>query len=337
MQDHTDAALDGGSRSTHGSRISVKAADFDAASWQAGQNGRALALQWIDRAIQNLTLCVAVMRWFSRGIKVLVPVRLRIAVVALSISMGLPAMVSADGPPRGERPPEKGWSLTLGGGGLLSPDYEGSDDFEFRALPYISAKYDDWLSFSVPEGLKLTAINEGGFRAGILAGYRFDRDEDDNDALDGWGDIDGTAELGAFAEYKIDSVKFAVDVRQGLSDETGLMATLSARHESRIGPSRISIGPQVTWADDEYMQTYFGITATQAGASTTGYSAYAAAGGVKSFGLGLSVFTPVTDSWAITAIASVNQLSGDAADSPIVTDEGSETQYMVGIFAGYRF
>ena len=267
----------------------------------------------------------------------LVPVRLRAAVVALTLSASLPAVAQADGPPRGERPADTGWSVVVGGGGLFSPDYEGSDDFEFRALPYISAKYGDWLSFSVPEGLKLTAITEGGFRAGVLAGYRFDREEDDNVALGGWGDIDGTAELGAFAEYKIDQMKFALDVRQGLSDETGLQATLSARHESRIGPSRISVGPQVTWADDDYTQTYFGITAAQAAASTIGYAPYAADGGLKSYGLGLSVFTPVTDSWAITAIASVSQLTGDAADSPIVTDQGSETQYMFGVFAGYRF
>lgn len=266
-----------------------------------------------------------------------VPVRLRVAAMALTLSVALPATAFADGPPRGERPAEQGWSVVIGGGGLLSPDYEGSDDFEFRALPYISAKYDDWLSFSVPEGLKLTAINEGGFRAGVLAGYRFDRDEDDNDALDGWGDIDGTAELGAFAEYRMDAFKLAIDARQGLSDETGLQATLSLRHESRIGPSRLSFGPQVTWADDDYTQTYFGITPTQAAASTIGFAPYAAEGGIKSYGLGLSVFTPVTDSWAITAIASVSQLTGDAADSPIVADEGSETQYMVGVFAGYRF
>jgi outer membrane protein len=225
----------------------------------------------------------------------------------------------------------------VGGGGLLAPDYEGSDDYEFRALPYVRVQYADWLSFSVPEGLKLTLVSDGAFRAGVLAGYRFDREAGDNIALAGWGDVDGSAELGGFAEYRLDAIRLAVDVRQGLSDDTGLQATISARYETRMGPARISVGPQATWADDDATQTYFGITPTQAAASVLGYAPYAADGGFKSYGVGLSAVVPIGDNWSITAIASVSQLAGDAADSPIVAVEGSDTQYMAGLFAGYRF
>ena len=252
----------------------------------------------------------------------------------LSASAMFAAPVRADGKPN---TPPTGWSFVLGAGGLYAPDYEGSDDYEARGLPYVRVQYADWLSLSVPEGLKLSLVNADGFRAGVLAGYRFDRDASDNVALAGWGDIDGTAELGAFAEYKFDAIRLAVDLRQGLSDDTGLQATASARYETRVAGARVSIGPQVTWVDDNYSQTYFGITAAQAAASTLGYAPYESSGGVKSYGLGASAMVPLDDQWSLTAITSVNQLTGDAADSPIVAAEGADTQFTVGLFAGYRF
>lgn len=241
----------------------------------------------------------------------------------------------ADGPPAGAK---EDWSVVIGGGGLYAPDYEGSDDYEFRALPYLRVQYQDWLSFSIPEGLKAAVVNEHGFKAGALAGYRFDRDADDNVALAGWGDVDGALELGAFAEYKIDAIKLSLDVRQGVSgDDTGLIATLGARYEARVAGAVVSFGPKVSWVDDDYAQTYFGITPAQAGASVLGYAPYAADGGIKDYGVGLTVVVPFGDAWSLTGLASVSQLTGDAADSPIVAAEGSEAQLTLGLFAGYRF
>lgn len=254
--------------------------------------------------------------------------------VAISLVALAPGAL-ADGPPGVPKPD---WTVIVGGGGLYTPDYEGSDDGEFRALPYIRVQYQDWLSFAVPEGLKLTAINEGGFKAGAIAGYRFDRDADDNIALAGWGDVDGAFELGAFAEAKLDAIKLSLEARQGLSgDDTGLIATLSARYETRLGGTIISFGPKVSWVDDDYAQTYFGITPAQAAAAVLPYAPYGADGGIKDYGVGLTVVQPLGGDWSLTAIASVSRLTGDAADSPIVAAQGSETQVTAGLFVGYRF
>lgn len=256
-------------------------------------------------------------------------------VLVACLAVALAPGAFADGPPAGAK---KDWSIVVGGGGLYTPDYEGSDDYEFRALPFLRVQYQDWLTFSVPEGLKVAVVNEDGFKVGAIAGYRFDRDADDNVALAGWGDVDGAFELGAFADYKIDAIKFSLDVRQGISgDDAGLIATLGARYEARMAGAIISFGPKVSWVDDDYAQTYFGITPAQAGASVLGYAPYAVDGGIKDYGLGLMVMVPIGDAWSLTGLASVSQLTGDAADSPIVATEGSETQFMLGLFAGYRF
>jgi MipA family protein len=256
-------------------------------------------------------------------------------VFVTALVVGSASVAFADGPPGGA--PKGDWTFILGGGGLYTPDYEGSDDYEFRALPFFRVQYQDWLSLSVPEGLKLTALNEGGFKAGAIAGYRFDRDADDNVALAGWGDVDGALELGAFAEYKFDALKLSLDARQGVSDDVGLIATLSLRYEARIAGAMISVGPKVSWVDDDYAQTYFGITPAQAAAAVLPYAPYAADGGIKDWGVGLTAVVPIGDSWSLTGIASVSQLTGDAADSPIVAAQGSETQVTLGLFAGYRF
>ncbi|MFM9862530.1 MAG: MipA/OmpV family protein [Micropepsaceae bacterium] len=248
---------------------------------------------------------------------------------------GAAATALADGPPQGAAKAD--WTFILGGGGLYTPDYEGSDDYRFRALPYFRVQYQDWLSLSVPEGLKLTALNDGGFKAGAIVGYRFDRDAGDNIALAGWGDVDGALELGAFAEYKIDAFKLSLEARQGVSDDVGLIATLGLRYETRIAGAMVSLGPKVSWVDDDYAQTYFGITGPQAAAAVHPYAPYAADGGIKDYGFGLTAVVPLGDAWSLTGIASVSQLTGDAADSPIVAREGSETQVTLGLFAGYRF
>jgi MipA family protein len=233
---------------------------------------------------------------------------------------------------------QKDWRVTVGAGGLYSPDYEGSDDYEFRGLPYLAVAYQDWLSLSVPEGLKVALLNDSGFKAGVLAGYRFDREASDNVALAGWGDVDGAIELGGFVEYKQGPFRVELDVRHDVSDtHDGTVAKLSARYSTRVAGAMLSVGPSVTWADDNYTQTYFGITPAQVAAATLMYAPYAADGGIKDYGLSATVIVPLGEQWSITGLASVSQLTSDAADSPIVSVQGSETQFMAGLFVGYRF
>ena len=45
----------------------------------------------------------------------------------------------------------------------------------------------------------------------------------------------------------------------------------------------------------------------------------------------------LSDNWAITGQVGYARLLGDAADSPIVDDEGSANAFSAGIFVGYRF
>ena len=52
-----------------------------------------------------------------------------------------------------ERPPNDGWSVTVGAGGLLAPTYEGDDAYRLSVLPNIQVAYGDTLFASVQDGI----------------------------------------------------------------------------------------------------------------------------------------------------------------------------------------
>jgi MipA family protein len=251
-----------------------------------------------------------------------------IAFVSMSSALAQP-----DKPPR-----NVGWSFVAGGGGMAAPDYQGSDEYKVRALPFFSAKYDEWLTISFPEGVKAALVNENGLKIGLSAGFGFGRDQSDNEALAGLGDIDTSIELGMFAEYNFGPVIAGVDVRHDVAGaHEGTVAKLYGRMMIPAGGVKFGIGPQVTWADTNYTQTYFGISREQAFASRLGYAQYTVASGIKDYGLSAMAMVPIADDWSLTLMAGVSQLTGEAAESPIVEQQGSATQFNAGVFVGYKF
>ncbi len=235
-------------------------------------------------------------------------------------------------------PTPPAWSLTLGALGAANPDYEGSNDYGFLGAPLIDLRYRDLFFLSSRDGLGVSVIRVGGFSAGPLLRYRFGRDQDDNDALRGLGDVGGTVEGGLFARYQAGPWVALVNAAQGLNGGGHRGATVHASlgYGGRLAEDwRFSLGPSVTWASGNYMQTYFGIDQQQS--ANSGYAVYDADAGFKDVGFGGTVSWRFWRTAAVTAIAEVKQLLGDAADSPIVDQAGSATQAFVGLAVSYRF
>ena len=72
-------------------------------------------------------------------------------------------------------------------------------------------------------------------------------------------------------------------------------------------------------------------------AARSGLSTYDPDGGIKDVGVSVNAIYQWNEHWGVTGMVGLTQLVGDAADSPIVDDEGSATQ---GLFAAgllYRF
>jgi outer membrane protein len=44
-----------------------------------------------------------------------------------------------------------------------------------------------------------------------------------------------------------------------------------------------------------------------------------------------------TEAWSLTGLAAYSRLFSQAADSPIVDDEGNENQFLAGLLVNYSF
>jgi outer membrane scaffolding protein for murein synthesis (MipA/OmpV family) len=91
----------------------------------------------------------------------------------------------------------------------------------------------------------------------------------------------------------------------------------------------------LTYADDDYMDTYFGVNSGNRGSSTL--PDYSADSGIKDVGINLVAHYTPWQKWGIMGLASFKTLLNDAEDSPLVDDEGDDKQFMIGIMATYRW
>lgn len=249
------------------------------------------------------------------------------------VTSGIAAQ-AADEPDTASKPGK--WTVVIGGGGAYAPDYEGSDNYEFQPFPFASIVYDDFIFI---EGTSLGAnlLNYEGLTAGPIARYGSGRDEDDNDALDGLGDVDAAIELGGFAKYEIGIWSASMTVTQDVAGgHDGMVAELATGVAVPLaGNLRSSIEASTSWADSNYMETFFGISRSQSAKS--GHDQFEADAGFKDVGIMLGLDYMVTEAIGVSGRVQYKRLVGDAADSPIVKDEGSADQFFTGMFLTYRW
>lgn len=271
---------------------------------------------------------------------------MRLALSIAALVLTTPALAMAQSAPPSEAP--DGWTMQLGGALIAGPAWQGSDETAVSLFPDVRVSYGDRFFASIPEGVGYNLLSDGDWRAGPIAKIRFGRDEEDggspfrisgeSDELRGLGDIDTAGEVGVFVERRFgDDAAWRLrgEVRQGFGGHEGVVADASLIYQTRLGSTLISMGPRVSLASEDYMQTYFGIDPAQSAGS--GLAVYSADGGLLSYGLGASVILPVSRTSAVTVFGSVEHLGDPAADSPLIRERGAATQATIGIGYGFRF
>ena len=119
------------------------------------------------------------------------------------------------------------WSLSIGLGGGVSPDYEGSNDYEFGFGPNISATWRNTI-FYRGKSLGVNIIRQKNLKAGLIAARAAKRKDDDNDKLEGLGDVDSGIEVGGFVSYRNKPWRFKAEARQEVaSGHEGALVELS--------------------------------------------------------------------------------------------------------------
>lgn len=261
--------------------------------------------------------------------------RIGAAVAGLLLSVACPALAQRAG-----KPPPQEWEVRLGGAALVSPTFEGSDRYRARPLPVITVNWRDTISFG--EGGLSAQIRRGSLRMGgglTFDGGRKDHDtgglfSNGDDRLRGMGDIDFALGFRGFASYRLGILDFSASATKFVGEQNdGVLATFGISAPMPIGKKFIVVpSVRASWADDKYMQTFFGVTPLQASRSM--FSRFDARAGFQDVRGGINVIYSFDRSWFAGANASVTQLIGDSAMSPIsIADTNASGIVMVG----YRF
>lgn len=227
--------------------------------------------------------------------------------------------------------------LQVGGFVIVTPKYEGSEDYEVFGVPFLApAGVDDnsRLKFRGPDDVRFRLLEYYGFEAGPLVGWRFDREEEDADRLEGLGDVDGGVVAGAYAAYRMGGfAPFVSYGHQVSGDETGGLLRFGAEWRLPVWNGiRFTAQGGGTFADDDFMDAFFSVNNRQA--DNSGFNAYDAEAGIKDVYVGLNADVPLSQDWSLKMTGMYSRLVGDAADSPIVE---TENQFFGGLGLTYRF
>ena len=263
--------------------------------------------------------------------------RARIIPIAILLAASAsPSLAQRGGP----APQEGSWDITLGGGAMLRPTFEGSDRTRIRPVPLISVKWRDTISLG--EGGLSAYWHHQNFRIGGGLTYSSGRDErgsggsfvNGDDRLAGLGNIDQALGLRVFASQKLAFVNFDIAATKFMgANNKGVEMNFGASTPFPLGGKFIVV-PHVraTWANDSYMQTYFGVTPLQASRSI--FPAFSAGAGIKDVEGGVNLVYRMNRHWFVLGDVSVERLMGDAARSPISI---SDTSVGATTLIGYRF
>jgi len=223
------------------------------------------------------------------------------------------------------------WKVVLGGGAMMAPKYEGSDEFDIQAIPFITATFGERVKVD-PRGVSVNAYSVGNLNFSGQLGYDVGRSEDDSDHLRGLGDVDAGGVVGGMVSYEMGPAEFYASLSRTIGGSEGLEAKIGFDLAHNIDQFRFSAGVSATWADENYMETYFGVTAAQSAAS--GLAQYDIGAGFKRVDLDLAITYMATEHWLVRGQVGIGYLLGDAADSPIV-QEAFQPSVLLAI--GYRF
>jgi MipA family protein len=223
--------------------------------------------------------------------------------------------------------PVYGLSGRIGLGVASVPTYEGSPNRRTLAGPELTLSYRsrDWGSIEFGQrGLIWNAVEAGRFRFALVAQFDPGRKDRDTSTLNptpgdkrlaGMGNVQSSTEAGLGIGYG----PLMVVARQSLSERGTQGAQVDMSVEvpwslsDRLG-LRFALG--ATWANQDTMQTYFGVTAAQAQA--TSFSVYTPRSGCRKVDASVGAEYAVAPSWKLHANLAFSRLGDDAAASPLV-------------------
>jgi len=277
---------------------------------------------------------------------------LKFAIAAATLLAAGPAFAqsSSDALPD---PNDQSDTFSIGAGAGFIPDYEGSDDYELIPVAGIRGRWNGFNFYTRGTYLYADFIRRGDnaleFDLGPIVGVRMNRTgKVKDDAVDALPERDTAIEIGGFAGVTYhgltnpyDALGFHVDVTTdvgGAHGSTLITPTIDfGTPLSRYTYVAVSLSGE--WAGDGYADYYYSISPS--GSLASGLPVFDAEGGFKHWRLGLfanqSISGDLTHGWSIFGTGLYTHLSGDFADSPIVDERGSASQWFGALGVAYTF
>ena len=228
--------------------------------------------------------------------------------------------------------------ISIGGGAGMRPDYEGSDDYEFVPIPFANISFDSGIFVSI-EGLtaKANLIPSKTWRLGPMYNYRPSRSRVDNNRVDRMSNVSDANEIGGFGGFNYNNWFVFLEFLADMGDAyDGWLGTARGGYKYVASKSwTLSFGLSTTYASDDYMSTYFGVTGRDSARS--GLRTFDADAGIKDVGFDLGIKCQFTDNWGGRVLGGYKLLLNDADESSPVTNEGSQHQLFGGLLVVYTF
>jgi outer membrane protein len=226
------------------------------------------------------------------------------------------------------------------------PDYMGSDDYTVGIAPAGKIKFGNTERYAklLVSELSVNLLNSKNWSLGPVVNYRFARDDVDDATIEGMKSIDGTVEAGVFAGWTwigeqdrrqrfAASVSFLNDVGD---EHEGYLVSASARYFQPVSRQlTLSAGVTTTYASSDYMQTYFGVDASNVGSS--GLSTFSASSGIRDVRFPIMAIWSFSPNWHLAGGFIYSKLLGDASDSPVTNNRGDDNQFYTGLGVAYAW
>ena len=265
-----------------------------------------------------------------------------VVITLVAIAVSRPAM--AQGADIAFPLPEIRNAIGAGVGGV--PDYMGSNDYMLGAAPTAFFRLGDTdryvrvLAFDVNVNL----IDSATWSFGPAINYRWGRSDVDDRQVDRMRDIDNTVELGIFGGWNWTGqddprhrfwvgAEFLQDVG-GVHD--GHLLSASVRYFKPVTrPLTLGAGVALTYGSKDYMNTYFGVSASDS--MSSGLSTFSAGSGLRDVRIPLTAVFSFNPNWHLAGGIIYSRLLNDAADSPVTDDRGSANQFYFGAGIAYAW
>ena len=275
------------------------------------------------------------------------------ALLAALLLTATPALAQPAGEAAMPDPNDQSDTFTVALGGAFIPDYEGSNDYEGTPFAAIRGRVNG-MSFSTRGTylyLDLIRRPDSGidFDAGPIVGFRRERTSKvKDDFVTRLPERDTAIELGGFVGATFHGLTNPYDQ---LSLRLDVVSDVGGAHKSTIFSPAIDFGTPLSkhtfigaslsadFVAGRYAEYYYSISPAEG--FIAGLPAYDADGGMKNWKLtaliNQSITGDLTHGLSIFGAGSYSRLVGDIADSPIVDDRGSASQWQAILGLAYTF